>query len=49
MYESKYLLKTEDYFARNPEINDEQKEVIKHKIEDADYDMFAFMMSYIFM
>ena len=49
MYESKYLLKTDDFFARNPEISDEVKELVKKDIESADFDMFSFIMSYIFM
>ena len=49
MYESKYLLKSDDFFARHPEISDEVKALVKKDIESADFDMFAFIMSYIFM
>jgi len=49
MYESKYILKTDDYFARHPEISEEIKELMKKDIESADFEMFTFIMSYIFM
>ena len=49
MYESKYLLKSDDFFARHPEISDEVKELFKDEVEDADFELFAFIMSYIFM
>jgi len=50
MYESKYLMNcTDEFFARHPELGDEVKELTKDALYDADYDMFAFVMSYIFM
>jgi len=49
MYKSKYLLNIDDYFSRHPEINDDIKELMKNDIADADFDLFAFIMSYIFM
>ena len=49
MYESKYLLNIEEFLARHPEINDDIKELAKNDIADADFDLFAFIMSYIFM
>ena len=49
MYESKYLLNTDAFFEKYPEIDDELKALMKKDIETEDYDMFAFVMSYIFM
>ena len=49
MCESKYFLDTDAFFARHPEIEGEIKETVKKEIEGEDYDMFAFVMSYIFM
>ena len=50
MYESKYLMNNmDDFFARHPELSDEVKEQTRDALYDADYEMFAFVMSYIFM
>jgi len=49
MYESKYLLDSDEFFKRHPEITDDVRELMKKDIESADFDMFAFIMSYIFM
>ena len=49
MYESKYLLKSDDFFERHPEIDEATRKLIKKDMESADFDLFAFIMSYIFM
>ena len=48
-YDSKYLLNTEEFFKRNPDITDDIKKLIEKDIEAADFEMFSFIMTYIFM
>jgi hypothetical protein len=49
MHESKYLLDTGEFFARHPEMADTVKELAKKDMEKDDYDMFSFIVTYIFM
>ncbi|MCL2579279.1 MAG: hypothetical protein FWE32_04530 [Oscillospiraceae bacterium] len=49
MLASKYLLDTDAYFERHPEITGEAKELVKKEIEAEDFDMFSFVVTYVFM
>lgn len=49
MQDSQLMESFEDYHARHPDITPVQAEELKLLIEQADYEEYAFIMSYIFM
>ncbi|MDR3296245.1 MAG: hypothetical protein LBT26_10550 [Clostridiales Family XIII bacterium] len=49
MGESKYIQNFDDFLARHPEISTEWGDFMKPLIQGTEDEMFAFIMSYVFM
>lgn len=47
--DDKTLKTFEDFLAEHPEINAEWGEFIEPDVQDAEKDLYAFLLSYIFM